>query len=76
MKDFIEDLVIEFGSDRDCDSDDEEELIDNDDKQLIDDALCSTTSTESSTICANPRRDLNNTIQNLNPDFCNRVLPL
>ena len=73
MKDLIEEFVIEFGSDRDCDrecdSDDEEEPIDNDNRQLIDDTLCSTTSTESSTICTNPRRDLTNTIQNLTRTF-------
>ena len=61
VEDLIEDFVIEFGSD----SDDEEELIDYDDRQLIDNALCSTTT-----------MDITDTIQNLDPDFCNRELPV
>ena len=57
VEDLIEDFAIEFGSDSDCDSD-----SDNDDRQLIDDALCLTTTKETSTTCTNPRRDLTETL--------------
>ena len=40
VEDLIEELVVEFGEDDDdCDSDDEEELIDGEDRRLIDKAL-------------------------------------
>ena len=43
VEDLIEELVVEFGEgDDDCDSDDEEELIDDKDRRLIDNALCQT----------------------------------
>ena len=44
VEDLIEELGVEFGEDDDgCDSDDEEELIDYEDRRLIDNALCQTT---------------------------------
>ena len=54
MEDLIEDFVIECGSDSA-----DEELVYNDDRQLIDNTLQTTTST----ICTNPRHDLTDTIQ-------------
>ena len=40
MEDLIEELVVEFGEDDDgCDSDDGKELIDDEDRRLIDNAL-------------------------------------
>ena len=40
VEDLIEELVVEFGEDDDgCDSDDEKELIDDEDRRLIDKAL-------------------------------------
>ena len=75
VEDLMDDFVIEFG-DGDYDSDDEEELIDDDDRRLIDNALRQTTDTDTFTVCTNPRRDLTSTIQNLDPDFCDAVLPL
>lgn len=62
-----DDFIIEFGDD-DCNSDDEEELIDKD-RRIIDDALHQMMETES-TICTNPRYDFIDTLQNLDPDFC------
>ena len=75
VEDLMDNFVIEFG-DGDCDSDDEEELIDDDDRRLIDNALRQTTDTDTFTVCTNPRRDLTSTIQNLDPDFCDAVVPL
>ena len=40
MEDLIEEFGVEFGEDDDgCDSDEEEELIDDEDRRLIDKAL-------------------------------------
>ena len=75
----IEEFVVEFGKDDGCDSDDAEESIDDEDRRLIENALRQTTTdtvTPRPTICMNPRRDLTNMLQNLNPDFCDAVSPL
>ena len=79
VEDLIEEFVVEFGEDDGCDSDDEEELIDDEDRRLIDNVLCQTTTdtvTPRPTICTNPRRDLTSTLQNLDTEFCDAVLPL
>ena len=56
--DLIEEFEVECGKDDGCDSDDEEELIDYEDRRLIDSALRQTTTATVtptySTICTNP----------------------
>ena len=69
--------MIEFGEDDDDCGSDEEELIDDEDRRLIDNAIRQTTTdTPTPNICTNPRRDLTNTLENLDPDFSESVLPL
>ena len=79
VEDLVDEFVVEFGEDDDCGSDDEEELMDDEDRRLIDIAIRQTTTdtvTPTPTICTDPRRDLTSILENLDPDFCESVLPL
>ena len=77
VDDTVENMRIEIGQDDDDDSDtDGEELMDNNDRQLIDTALqgANTPSTNlDSDICTNPRRDLT---EQYDTNFLESVLPL
>ena len=72
-------LTITPDSDDDDDDSDDEDLIDENDRQIIDRVVQQSPSTETdrdTTICTNPRRDLTETIQHLDPNFVEAVLPL
>ena len=59
VEDIVEEMTLTITPDSDDDSDDSD-MIDEDDRQLIDRALQQSTSTDSdkdTTICTNPRRD-------------------
>ena len=74
MEDVIDEMTITITPDSDDDSDNED-MIDDNDRQIIDRAM-EQTHTETSrdkTICTNPRRDLT---QQLDPNFVEAVLPL
>jgi len=78
VEDVVEEMTLTITPDSDDDSDDSD-MIDEDDRQLIDRALQQSTSTDSNkdtTICTNPRRDLTETLQQLDPNFLEAVLPL
>ena len=77
MEDVIDEMTITITPDSDDDSDDED-MIDDNDRQIIDRAMEQThTETDrDETICTNPRRDLTQTIQQLDPNFVEAVLPL
>ena len=78
MEDIIDEMTLTITPDSDDDSDDGH-LIDEDDRQVIDRALQQSTSTEAdrdATICTDPRRDLTETIQQLDPNFVEAVVPL
>ena len=58
---------------------DEEELMDDEDRRLIDNAILQQATgnvTPKPTICTNPRCDWTGILENLDPDFCESVLPL
>ena len=74
----VEEMTLTITPDSDDDSDNSD-MIDEDYRQLIDRALQQSTSTDSdkdTTICTNPRRDLTETMQRLDPNFLEAVLPL
>ena len=78
VEDIVEEMTLSITPDSDDDSDDSD-MIDEDYRQLIDRALQQSTSTDSdkdTTICTNPRRDLTETMQQLDPNFLEAVLPL
>ena len=73
----VEETVEEMTLTITPDSDDED-LIDEDDRQIIDRALERLTETDpqNTSTCTNPRRDLTETIQRLDPNLVHAVLPL
>ena len=78
IEDTVDEMTLTITPDSDDDGDDED-LIDEDDRQVIDRVLQQSTSTETdwdTTICTNPRRDLTETIQHLDPNFVEVVMPL
>lgn len=75
MEDIIDEMTLTITPDSDDDSDDED-LIDEDDRQVIDRVLQQSETDRDTTICTNPRRDLTETIQHLDPNFVEAVLPL
>ena len=74
VEDKVEEMMFEIGGEDD-ESDDEDDMIDNYDKQLIDRSLLETTKTVTDT-CTTPRRDLTETMKGFDPDFLESVLPL
>ena len=79
-EDTVEEMIIDLGeddSDSECDSD-IEELLDDDDRQLIDTALAlsSDSRTDETRVESNARRDLSDVISGFDPDFLASVLPL
>ena len=72
VEDTVKEMRIEIGEE-DHDSDDGSELMDDDDRQIIDGALqaANTPSTSADTdICTNPRRDsATERLQQYNPNF-------
>ena len=73
----VEETVEEMTLTITPDSDDED-LIDEDDRQIIDRALERLTETDpqNTSTCTNPRRNLTETIQRLDPNLVHAVLPL
>ena len=73
----VEETVEEMTLTITPDSDDED-LIDEDDRQIIDRALERLTETDpqNTSTCTNPRCDLTETIQRLDPNLVHAVLPL
>ena len=81
VEDTVEEMRIEIGEDDDDDeSEDEgEELMDDEDRQMIDTALqeANRPSTSSdSDICTNPRKDLTERLQQYDTNFLDSILPL
>ena len=84
MEDTVEEMRIEIGEDEDSDDEYEDDdglddLLDDDDRQIIDIALheANMPSTSSdSDICTNPRRDLTERLQQYDTNFLDSVLPL
>ena len=66
VEDAVDELIIAYGGDDEND-DDEDSMIDDDDRQLMDDALRQFT--EPTDVCTNPRRDLTDTLQNMDRLF-------
>ena len=79
VEDTVEEMRIEIGEeDNSDDVSDSDELMDDDDRQIIDTALhgANVSSTSSDTICTNPRRDLTDRLQEYDTNFLESVLPL
>ena len=81
----MEEVRIEIGEDEDSDDEYEDDdglddLLDDDDRQIIDIALheanMPSTSSDTDTVCTNPRRDLTERLQQYDTNFLDRVLPL
>ena len=77
VEETVEEMTLTITPDSDDDSEDED-LIDEDDRQIIDRALERLTETDpqNTSTCTNPRRDLTETIQRLDPNLVYAVLPL
>jgi len=76
VEDKVGEMTLTITPDSDDDSEDLD-MIDEDDRQLIDRALQHPIdSDKDTTICTNPRRDLTETIQQLDHSFLEAVLPL
>ena len=85
VEETVEEMALTITPDSDDDSEDED-LIDEDDRQIIDRALERLTETidliyaetdpQNTSTCTNPRRDLTETIQRLDPNLVHAVLPL
>ena len=77
VEETVEEMTLTITPDSDDDSEDED-LIDEDDRQIIDRALERLTETDpqNTSTCTNPRRDLTETIQRLDPNLVHAVLPL
>ena len=73
----VEEMTLTITPDIDKDSEDED-LIDWDDRQIIDRALewLTETDTQNTSTCTNQRHDLTETIQRLDPNLVHAVLPL
>lgn len=87
VEDTLEEMTLTFtadsddDSDIDNDSDSENDMIDEDDRHLIDNALQQSTSTDTdadtdTTNSTNPRRNLAQTLQQFDANFLESVLPL
>ena len=82
VEETVEEMTLTITPDSDDDSEDkdseDEDLIDEDDRQMIDRALERLTETDpqNTLTCTNPRRDLTETIQRLDPNLVHAVLPL
>lgn len=79
MEDTLEEMTFTINEDSD-DEDSDSDMIDDNDRQLIDRALRqqqrSTSTDTSTTICTNPRKDLMHMFQDYDPQFLEAVLPL
>ena len=77
VEETVEEMTLTITPDSDDDSEDED-LIDEDDRQIIDRALewLTETDPQNTSTCTNPRRDLTETIQRLDPNLVHAVLPL
>ena len=77
VEETVEEMTLTITPDSDDDSEDED-LIDEDDRQIIDRALERLTETDplNTSTCTNPRRDLTETIQRLDSNLVHAVLPL
>ena len=77
VEETVEEMTLTITPDSDDDSEDED-LIDEDDRQIIDRALERLTETDpqNTSTCTNPRRDLTETIKRLDPNLVHAVLPL
>ena len=73
----VEEMTLTITPVSDDDSEDED-IIDEDDRQIIDKALERLTETDpqKTWTCTNPRRTLTETIERLNPNLVHAVLPL
>ena len=79
VEDTMEEMRIEIGEEDDDSDNDGDELMDDDDRQMIERALqeANNPATSSETdICTNPRRDLTESLQAYDPNFLDSVLPL
>ena len=75
----MEEMSIEFGKGSEDGSDDVDQPMDENNRQMIDTALQNTnepSTSSSSDICTSPRRDLTERLQEYDANFLDSVLPL
>ena len=78
-EDTLEEMTLTFNVDSEDDDDSDSDLIDDEDRHLIDRALHPSSPTETNTDSSsttNTRRDLAQALQSFNPDSLHSVLPL
>lgn len=77
VEDRVEEMIIHLGDEDSDDSDDEDDLIDEHDRQMIDNALRDTSvPVNPSDICTDPRQLETNTAQTMDQHFLDSILPL
>ena len=77
VEEIVDEMTLTITPDSDDHSEDKD-LIDEDDRQITDRALerLAETDPQNTSSCTNPRRDLIETIQRLDPNLVHAVLPL